>query len=76
MSLSEQFQNSDSFICIKGMYFFQQLLRWKMKNDNSDAKPIQKLIGSRASGSLFTNFSCILPSRVGYYAGKPIESTV
>lgn len=22
MSLSEQFQNSDSFICIKGMYFF------------------------------------------------------
>ena len=47
-----------------------------MKNDNRDAKPIQKLKRSLASGSLFTNFSCILPSRVGYYAGKPIESAV
>ena len=28
------------------------------------------------SDSLFTNFSCVLPSRVGYYAGKPIESAL
>jgi len=38
MSLSSQFQNLDAFIFIKGTFIFQQVLRWKMKNNNSDAK--------------------------------------
>ena len=37
----------------------------------------RKACQSRAFGSWFTSFSCVLPtSRVGYHAGKPIESVV
>ena len=37
MSLSEQFQNSDSFIYANGL-FFPTATALKMKNNNSDAK--------------------------------------
>ena len=58
MSLSRQFQNYDSFIFSKGTFNFQQVLRWKMKNNNSDAKKIQSL--QHADIQIYPNISTIL----------------
>jgi len=62
MSLSEQFQNSDSFIHIKGIYFFLAVTRWKMKNNNSDAQQIQSLqqAVSHCDEEFYPNISSIL----------------
>ena len=62
MSLSRQFQNYDSFIFIKGKFISQQVLRWKMKNNNSDAKKIQSLQHAviHCNESFYSNISAIL----------------
>ena len=64
MSLSEQFQSSDSFIYIRYIYIiiFQQLLRWKMKNNNCYAKQIQSLqqAVSHCNEEFYPNISTIL----------------
>ena len=47
---------------IKGTFIFQQVLRWKMKNNNSDAKKIQSLQHAviHCNESFYPNISTIL----------------